>query len=142
MCLKRKTIDDSKVCIKIHIDTNKQVSIKSCRMCVTKNLGQLQTAITPFRIVRIAKFGGVLKRAQADLSSEYNNFSGTQLGAEIFKFKVDPGTKTQIKNREYGYFRVASENIEYLLKPDLFGLKVNCSWLRSVWGSLFSISLV
>ena len=30
------------------------------------------------------------QRAGADLSNAYSNFSDTQLGAEIFEFKVDP----------------------------------------------------
>ena len=49
-----------------------------------------QMAVTHFRIVEITKVGGVLERAGADLSNTYNHFSVTQLGAEIFKLKVDP----------------------------------------------------
>ena len=47
-------------------------------------------AVTHFRIVKITKVGGVLERAGADLSNKYYYFFVTQLGAEIFKFKVDP----------------------------------------------------
>ena len=45
-------------------------------------------AVTPIKIDEITK--AALKRAGADLSNAYNNFSDTQLGSEIFEFKVDP----------------------------------------------------
>ena len=47
-------------------------------------------AVTPIKIDEITKAGRALIRAGADLSNAYNNFSDTQLGSEIFEFKVDP----------------------------------------------------
>ena len=58
-----------------------------------KRTTYFQIAVTHFRIVEFTKVGGVLERAGADLSNEFNYFSVTQLGAEIFKFKVDPVPK-------------------------------------------------
>ena len=60
--------------------------------CVQKKRNTyFQTAITPIKIDEITKAGRVLERAGADLSNNaYKNFSGTQLGAEIFEIKVDP----------------------------------------------------
>ena len=52
-------------------------------------------AVTPIKIDEITK--AALKRAGADLSNAYNNFSNTQLGAEIFKFKDDPVPKYFVK---------------------------------------------
>ena len=54
-------------------------------------------AITPLKIDEITNAGRALKRAGADLSKTYNNFPDTQLGAEIFKFKVDPEPKNLCK---------------------------------------------
>ena len=48
-------------------------------------------AIAPFKIDERTK--AALKRAGADLSNTYNNFSDTQLGAKICEFKVDPVPK-------------------------------------------------
>ena len=59
--------------------------------CVQKKrTTYFQTDVTPFKIDEISKAGRALKRAGAELSNTYDNFSGTQLGAEIFEFKVDP----------------------------------------------------
>ena len=55
----------------------------------------LQMIITPFKFVRMAKVGTVLKRAGAELSKTYHIFSNTPLGTEIFEFKVDPAPKTR-----------------------------------------------
>ena len=65
--------------------------------CVQKKrTTYFQTAVTPFKIDEITK-GRALKRAGADLSNAYNNFSDTQLGAEIFDFKDDPVPKYFVK---------------------------------------------
>ena len=50
----------------------------------------MKASLTHVRFLEITKVGRVLERAVADLSNTYDNFSGTQLGAEIFEFKVDP----------------------------------------------------
>ena len=55
-----------------------------------KRTTYFQTAVSPIKIDEITKAGRALKRARADLSNAYSNFSDTQLGAEIFEFKVDP----------------------------------------------------
>ena len=54
-------------------------------------------AIAPLRIVEIKKVERDSERARADLSNAYNNFSVTQLGAEIFEFKDDPVPKILCK---------------------------------------------
>ena len=48
-----------------------------------KRTTYFKTAVTHFKIDEISKAGRALKRAGADLSNAYNNFFGTQLGAEI-----------------------------------------------------------
>ena len=66
--------------------------------CVPKKrTTYFQTAVTPLRIVEIKKVGRDSERARADLSVAYNNFSVTQLGAEIFEFKDDPVPKILCK---------------------------------------------
>ena len=66
--------------------------------CVPKKrTTYFQTAVTPLRIVEIKKVGRDSERAWADLSVAYNNFSVTQLGAEIFEFKDDPVPKILCK---------------------------------------------
>ena len=53
-------------------------SLKSKILCVQKKRSTyFQTAITPFKIDEITKAGRAQKRAGADLSNAYNNFSGT-----------------------------------------------------------------
>ena len=66
-------------------------------VCPKKRTNYYQIAITPLRIVEIKKVGRDSERARADLSVAYNNFSVTQLGAEIFEFKDDPEPKYFIK---------------------------------------------
>ena len=66
-------------------------------VCPKKRTTYFQTAITPLRIVEIKKVGRDSERAWADLSIAYNNFSVTQLGAEIFEFKDDPVPKILCK---------------------------------------------
>ena len=41
----------------------------------------------------------ILKRAVADLSKTYHNFSDTPLGADIFEFKVEAAPKTNDKKQ-------------------------------------------
>ena len=66
--------------------------------CVQKKrTTYFQTAVTPFKIDEITKAGRALKRAGADLSNAYNNFSDTQLEAKIFELKVDPVPKYFVK---------------------------------------------
>ena len=50
-------------------------------------------AVTHLRIVGFTKVGTVLNRVGADLFNSYNDFSVTQMGAKIIKFKVDPDPK-------------------------------------------------
>ena len=66
--------------------------------CVQKKrTTYFQTAVTPFKIDEITKAGRALKRAGADLSKAYCNFSETQSGAKIFEFKVYPEPKYFVK---------------------------------------------
>ena len=70
----------------------------SILQCVPKKrTTYFQTTVTPLRIVEIQKVGRDSERAWADLSVAYNNFSVTQLGAEIFEFKDDPVPKILCK---------------------------------------------
>ena len=46
-------------------------------------------AVTHLRIVGFTKVGTVLNRVGADLFNSYNDFSVTQMGAKIIKFKVE-----------------------------------------------------
>ena len=64
---------------------------------IKKRTTYFQTAVTPFKIDEIMKAGRDLKRAGADLSKTYNNFSYTQLEAKISEFKVDRVPKYFVK---------------------------------------------
>ena len=55
--------------------------------------------IYAFKIVRMTKARIIMKRDVADISKTYHNFSYTQLGAEIFEFKVEEAPKTNDKKQ-------------------------------------------
>ena len=74
-----------------------RVSVSHIQCVQKKRTTYFQTAVTPFRIVGISKVRRVSERARVDLSKTYHNFPVTQLGAELFEFKVDPEPKILCK---------------------------------------------
>ena len=84
-------------CNRIHTSTVAFMKQMKIQFDQKKRTTYIHTAITPFKIDEITKAGRALKRAGAELSNTYDNFSGTQLGAEIFEFKDDPVPKILCK---------------------------------------------